>query len=65
MPHQFSVEIHNYLSSEIAEMEKTKEKAVLEKNRAREHYCKGKLKELGFMRHYLSENIDLKTRQYY
>ena len=65
MPHAFSVEIHDFLSKKIHLAEEIKNKAVQEKNRALRLYCEGQLLELTTMRQYLTENIDLKTQNYY
>jgi len=65
MPHAFSVEIHDYLSREITNTEKNRERAILEKNHAEQCYCEGKLFELVSVRQYLSEHFDLKTQKYF
>lgn len=65
MPNEFSVEIHNHISTTIeattarlaqaGEMADTKEQA----------YCQGQLDELAWIRKYLKENFDLKGYAYY
>ena len=65
MPHAFSVEIHDYLSRKILLAEENKNKAIQKKNRAEQLYCEGQLFELTTMRQYLTDNIDLKTQNYF
>jgi len=65
MPHAFSVEIHDYLSNKIARAREGKKKAVYEKNMAAQSSFEGQLLELESLRHYITENFDLKTQKYY
>jgi hypothetical protein len=65
MPHAFSVEIHDYISRKILSAKERKNTAEIEENRADQLFCEGELLELGVMRKYLEENIDLKTQTYF
>ncbi len=65
MPHAFSVEIHDFLSRKILLAEEDRNKAIQEKNKTAQLYCEGQLLELTTMRQYLTENIDLKTQNYF
>ncbi len=65
MPHAFSVEIHDYLSNKILQIEKNQRKAVQERDDVLQSYYEGQLLELTTMRHYLTDNFDLKTQKYY
>jgi hypothetical protein len=65
MPHIFSVEIHEYLSTRIEQSEKKKKQAIDDKDESLQHHFEGELLELEEMRRYLTENIDLKTQKYY
>lgn len=65
MPHAFSVDIHNFLSEKITCARAGKETAVDEKNMAAQRFFEGQLLELETLRHYLTENFDLKTQKYY
>ncbi len=65
MPNAFSVEIHNYLSKKITSAKIGKETAVSEKNISAQRSFEGQLLELEALRHYLTENFDLKNQKYY
>ena len=65
MPHIFSVEIHTYLSTKIEEAEGKKKQAIADQDESLQRYLEGELLELVKMRHYLTDNIDLKTQKYY
>ncbi|MEN8190499.1 MAG: hypothetical protein ABFS19_11670 [Thermodesulfobacteriota bacterium] len=65
MPHAFSVEIHDYLSQEILTVEKNQMAANEEGDSDLQSYCEGQLLELKNLRQYLTDNIDLKTQNYY
>lgn len=65
MPHAFSVEIHCYLSEKIKLVREGKEAAIQKGDIDVERYFDGKLLELVNLRHYLTENFDLKTQKYY
>ena len=65
MPHAFSVEIQDFISSKILLIKEAKTKAIRENNSAVQLYCEGQLLELINLRKYLTENIDLKTQKYY
>ena len=65
MAHVFSQEIQDFLSRRIAEAEKGKESAGASGDISLQSYYDGKLLELHNFRHYLTDNIDLKTYKYY
>ena len=65
MANEYSVEIHNYISAKIAEIEKEKIIAENHNDPAAVSYCSGQLQELTIIRQYLNEKIDLKTQKYY
>ena len=65
MPHAFSVEIHDYLSSKILLAGDGREKAAQESDATLHSYYEGQLLELNTLRQYLTDNFDLKTQKYY
>ena len=65
MPNAFSVEIHDYLSKKIAQARTGVETAVSENDITTQRSFEGQLLELETLRHYLTENIDLKNQKYY
>ncbi len=65
MPNAFSVEIHDYLSKKITCARVGVETAVSEKNMAAQRSFEGQLLELETLRHYLTENFNLKNHKYY
>lgn len=65
MAHEFSVEIHDFLSRKILQTKEGKKRALLENDEGSFQYYEGKLLELKILRQYLTENIDLKTQKYY
>lgn len=68
MPHQYSVEIHEFLSKQLDEIDSALEnggeggKPIPEKQR---EYLNGKKDEVLFFRNLLSEKFDLSNRKYY
>lgn len=65
MANEYSIAIHNYISSKIAAADKNKKVAEKEHDLASLHYYKGQLKELNNIRRYMADKIDLKTQKYY
>lgn len=65
MAHVFSVEIHDYLSEKILLAEQGKKAAEQENDKESRLYHEGQLLELKILRQYLTDNIDLKTQNYY
>ncbi len=65
MPHIFSVEIHEYLSTKIEHAEGKRKQAIGDNDESLQRTLEGELLELVKMRQYLTENIDLKTQKYY
>ena len=65
MPHIFSVEIHEYLSTKIEQAESKRMQGIENNDMSQQRHLEGELLELMEMRQYLTENIDLKTQKYY
>jgi hypothetical protein len=65
MANEYSVAIHDYVSSQIATAEKDKKTAENNDDPASASYFEGRLQELYTIRRYLNEKIDLKTQKYY
>lgn len=65
MPHIFSVEIHDYLSAKIKQIERKQKQATETNDIWLTLRLDGELLELVGMRKYLTGNIDLKTQKYY
>ena len=65
MTHEYSVQIHNWISQKMEEMKKQKMSAEKIKDKETEEYLIGQIDELLFFQQYLSDQIDLKTQTYY
>ena len=65
MANEYSVAIHNYISDQIAKIEKNKKHAEKKNDLGSLSYYEGQLKELNSIRQYMIEKIDLKTQKYY
>ncbi len=65
MAHQYSVEIHNFLTSNLKEVTGELEVARENEDAVRISYLEGRLEELNHMRNLLTEKFDLSHRQYY
>jgi len=65
MTHAYSVEVHNYISEQIAIFEEKNKKAQKQNDFETQRFYQGQLKELFKMREYLTKSIDLKTQKYY
>ena len=63
MPNEYSIQIHNYISEQIANQKQIIDDPHIPQ-RDRE-YAKGWLEELSWFRTYLADNIDLKDFTYY
>ncbi len=65
MAHEYSVQIHDWITKKMntitADLKSAKEK----NDPSKESYYKGQLEELGFIRQYLTDQIDLDTQKYY
>lgn len=65
MPHEFSVRIHDWITEKM-EKATAAAKTAEENGDAGSHaYFSGQLKELAFIRQYLTDKIDLDTQSYY
>ncbi|MBW1753580.1 MAG: hypothetical protein JRJ46_10895 [Deltaproteobacteria bacterium] len=65
MTHSYSVEVHNYISEQIAIAEEKNKKVQKQNDFETQRFYQGQLKELCKIREYLTEKIDLKTQKYY
>ena len=65
MANEYSVEIHDYISNQIAAAEKMKIDAESNGDSSSAKYYEGRLQELHEIRQYMVEKIDLKTQKYY
>jgi hypothetical protein len=65
MSHEFSVQIHKWITGKLDHVESDKLSAAKEKNKELEGYLSGQKDELLFFRKFLAEQIDLKTQTYY
>ena len=65
MTHQYSIEIHDYVSDKIKWSNEMKKQAAEGKDQILARYYEGQLKEWMKMREYMDQKIDLKTQKYY
>ncbi len=65
MANEFSVAIHDFISARIAASQKNKAHAEKNHDAAAVSYYEGQLQELNAIRHYMVDNIDLKTQKYF
>ena len=65
MSHEYSVQIHNWITRKTEEVKLKKLSADQENDTDKKEYLSGQLEELLFFRQYLSEQIDLETQTYY
>lgn len=65
MAHQFSVEIHNFLTGNLAEARRILAVAAQERDEAAMRFQEGRIAELLFFRQQISEKYDLKNQQYF
>ena len=65
MTHQYSVEIHRYISDKIAAAADQKKRAEKANDLDSGRFYEGQLYELIKIREYMAEKIDLKTQKYY
>ena len=65
MTHQYSVEIHRYISDKIAAAADQKKRAEKTNDLDSSRFYEGQLYELIKIREYMAEKIDLKTQKYY
>lgn len=63
--HEFSLVIHDYLTTTIADVRKRKKKAESIGDYENVRFCDGQLEELFYFRQYLADQIDLSTQTYY
>ena len=65
MTNQFSIEIHDHISSKIKYTEDKIQQARELKNREQERFYEGQLEEFLNIRKYMDDTIDLKTQRYF
>ena len=65
MTNQFSIEIHDHISSKIKFTEEKIRQAKELKNREQERFYEGQLEEFFKLRKYMEDTIDLKTQRYF
>ena len=65
MAHEYSVEIHQYITDKIESAGKLKKEAQAQNDRETMQFYEGQLHELLAIREYLSAKVDLKTQKYY
>jgi len=63
--HEYSVKIHDYLTSKIELAQKSKTEAESLGDADNVQFYNGQLKELFSIRKYLTDQIDLDTHKYY
>ena len=64
MSHDYSVQIHSWITQKIEDI-KWESLSAEEENKEMKEYLAGKLDELLFFQQYLTEKIDLETQNYY
>ncbi|MEW6220267.1 MAG: hypothetical protein AB1634_12140 [Thermodesulfobacteriota bacterium] len=65
MAHEFSVQIHAFLSQELARARERLAAAVAQGDRSSARFQEGMVEELLFFRGRLSESYDLKNQKYF
>ncbi|MBU0462400.1 MAG: hypothetical protein KKE12_02090 [Proteobacteria bacterium] len=65
MAHEYSVKIHDYLTSKIETAQKNKKEAKSLDDSENVQFYDGQLEELFSIRKYLTDQIDLDTHKYY
>lgn len=65
MTHQYSIEIHDYVSDKIKLSNEMKAQAAEKRDQTLERFYAGQLEEWIKMREYMDQKIDLKTQKYY
>jgi len=65
MANEYSVEIHDFITSNIASASDNLEKSLKTGDQKEQVYWQGQLDELTWIRKYLKEHVDLKDFIYY
>lgn len=65
MANEYLIEIHKYISEEIASAENKKKTADADNDPELKQFYEGRLQEFLKMREYLAKKIDLKTQKYF
>ena len=65
MAHEYSVQIHEWISKKIDAVRQDMKPAEKENDADRKSYLTGRLHELQDIRQYLTDKVDLDTQEYY
>ena len=65
MANEYLIEIHNYISENIARAQRRKDEANTNNELESRRFYEGQLKEWHHLRKYLAETVDLKTQKYF
>ncbi len=65
MAHEYSVQIHNWISHKIEDVNQAIKTATGQTDGGMEQYYRGQLQELLRIRQYLTDKVDLDTQNYY
>ncbi|MCP3876440.1 MAG: hypothetical protein GY699_25270 [Desulfobacteraceae bacterium] len=65
MAHEYSVQIHDWISKKFKNAKQEIELAKKQNNSNSKSYYNGQLQELSDIRQYLTDQVDLETQKYY
>lgn len=65
MANEYLIDIHNYISAQIAFTEACQVEAQEKNDKASQLFYEGQLAEWQYIRTYLAEKVDLKTQKYF
>lgn len=65
MAHEYSVQIHEFLSGKLKEVEEGMAAAAAANDAEQLHYEKGRLDLLNTMRKHMTDKFDLATQKYF
>lgn len=65
MAHEYSVQIHEWISQNMAAVKQDMKQSEAGKDADRKNYLAGRLQELQSIRQYLTDKVDLNTQEYY
>ena len=64
MTHEYSVQIHNWITNKIEQIKSQKRASEQKDDAEKIEYLSGQLEELMFLQSYLTEHTDLITQTY-